>query len=336
MAVRTTMMTTAATGREEVDRTAARKKRSLWQRIQRNYWSYLFLLPMLVLVGLFVVYPIVASVQIAFYDWNGIGNATRWVGLRHFLTVASDPLFWNAFKHTFTYALVLVPIQLTIALILALVLNNPRLKGSTIYRAVYFSPVVTSAAMIGVVLSLLFGNAGTTLSTFLMRIGLTSQPIDWLGSPQFALWTIIGVGIWHTLGYNMVYFLAALQSIPKELYEAARVDGANAYHQFVKITIPMLREVGAVIVFLAVLGSLQIFDLVLVMTGGGPFYSSEVVSTYIYHYAFTSAASTSEANVGYASAAALFMGLLVMGITVMQLLAVRYARQRRAELRQGG
>lgn len=314
----------------------ARKERdSFWQQIRKNYWSYIFVLPMLVLVGTFVVYPLVASIQITFYDWNGIGNPTRYVGLRHFFTVATDPWFWNAVKNTFTYAFVLVPIQLTLALVLALALNNPKLKGATIYRAIYFSPVVTSAAMVGIVMTLLLGSFGMDFSFFLMDLGIISEPIDWLGSPQFALPVIIAVGIWHTLGYNLVYFLAALQSIPRELYEAAQVDGANAYHQFTKITIPMLREVGAVIVFLAILGSLQVFDLVLVMTGGGPFFASEVVSTYIYHYAFTPTSVSAEANVGYASAAALFMGILVMGITVMQLLAVKYARKNRASMSAG-
>lgn len=303
------------------------------RQVRRNLWSYLFLLPLLTLVGLFVVYPMVASIHITLYDWNGIGNPTRFVGLRHFLTVSQDPLFWNAFKNTFTYALVLVPIQLTLALILALVLNNPTLKGSTIYRAVYFSPVVTSAAMIGVVMSMLFGGAGADLNDMLIGLGLIAEPVDWLGSPAFALPVVIAVGIWHTLGYNLVYFLAALQSIPKELYEAAKVDGANAYQQFRHVTIPMLRDVGLVIVFLAILGSLQVFDLVLVMTGGGPYFASEVVSTYIYHYAFTPASIQAESNVGYASAAAFFMGLLVMGITVMQLLAVKYTRQRRSEMK---
>ncbi|MCL5962521.1 MAG: sugar ABC transporter permease [Chloroflexi bacterium] len=307
--------------------------RPLLRQLRKNFWSYLFLLPMAVLVSLFVVYPLVASVNITLYDWNGIGNPTRFVGLRHFFTVAGDALFWNAVKHTFTYAMLLVPIQLTLALALALVLNNPRLRGSTIYRAVYFSPVVTSAALVGVVISLLLSNSGMNLSMLLVDAGIISTPIDWLGDPRFALLAVVGVGIWHTMGYNLVYFLAALQSIPRELYEAADLDGANAFHQFTKVTIPMLREVGAVIVFLAILGSLQVFDLVLVMTGGGPYFSSEVVSTYIYHYAFTPASIAGEANVGYASAAALFMGLLVMGITAMQLISVKYARERRGELK---
>ncbi|MHB1161001.1 MAG: carbohydrate ABC transporter permease [Chloroflexota bacterium] len=330
MAVRTD--TIRSTG---VARRATALPPTPWRQIKKNLWSYLFLLPLLTLVGLFVVYPMVASIHITLYDWNGIGNPTRFVGLRHFLTVAQDPLFWNAFKNTFTYAAVLVPIQLTLALILALVLNNPRLKGSTIYRAVYFSPVVTSAAMIGVVLSMLLGGAGDSLNGLLIDAGIIKAPVDWLGSPAMALPVVIGVGIWHTLGYNLVYFLAALQSIPKEMYEAAKVDGANAFHQFRHITVPMLRDVGVVILFLAILGSLQVFDLVLVMTGGGPYFASEVVSTYIYHYAFTPASIQAEANVGYASAAALFMGLMVMGITVMQLLAVKYAKQRGREMGRG-
>ena len=310
---------------------AAAPRPPLWRQIKKNLWSYLFLAPMAILVGLFVVYPMAASINITLYDWNGIGNPTRYVGLKHFFTVAGDPLFWNAFKNTATYAVVLVPVQLTLALILALVLNNANLKGSTIYRAIYFSPVVTSAAMVGVVLSMLLGTVGTDLSSTLVGAGIIDQPIDWLGDPRFALPAVITVGIWHTLGYNLVYFLAALQSIPKELYEAAKVDGANAFHQFTKITVPMLREVGAVILFLAILGSLQVFDLVLVMTGGGPYFSSEVVSTYIYRFAFTPASISAEANVGYASAAALFMGLMVMSITALQIFAVSRMRKRQAE-----
>lgn len=305
---------------------------SLWRQVRKNYWSYIFVIPLVLLTGMFVVYPLIASINITLYDWNGIGNPTRYVGLRHFLTVAQDPLFWNAVKNTFTYALVLVPVQLTLALILALVLNNPKLNGSTVYRAVYFSPVVTSAAMVGIVMTLLFGTMGMDFSFLLVDLGIISEPVDWLGNPHFALPVIIAVGIWHTLGYNLVYFLAALQSIPKELYEAAQVDGANAYHQFTKITVPMLREIGAVILFLAILGSLQVFDLVLVMTGGGPYFASEVVSTYIYHFAFTTTSISGEANVGYASAAALFMGIMVMGITVLQILAVKYARKNRAAM----
>jgi ABC-type sugar transport system permease subunit len=295
--------------------------------IRRHGWSYLFLVPLLAFVLPFVIYPLAASIEITLYNWDGIGKPTAYVGLANFARVVQDPLFWNAFKHTFTYAGLLVPIQLFLALVLALVLNDARLRGATIYRAVYFSPVVTSAALVGIVVSMLLTSLGQPLSQVLVSAGISREPIDWLGDPRFALPTIIVVGIWHTLGYNLVYFLAGLQSIPRELYEAAAVDGANAWRRFWDVTVPMLRDVGTVIVFLAVLGSLQVFDLVLVMTGGGPYYSSEVVGTYIYHFAFTPAAVQAQANVGYASAAAFFMGILVMGLTVGQLLAVRMLRR---------
>jgi len=312
---------------------AGRRARDFVRFLRRHGWSYLFLLPMFLLVIPFVIYPLLASVQITLYNWDGIGNPTEYVGLDNFARVAHDPLFWGAFQHTFTYAAVLVPIQLTLALILALVLNNPRLKGATIYRAIYFSPVVTSAALVGIVVSLLLNSLGTPINDLLTHLRIIAQPIDWLGDPRFALATIIAVGIWHTLGYNLVYFLAGLQSIPRDLYEAAAVDGANVWQRFIQITVPMLRDVGAVIVFLAILGSLQVFDLVLVMTGGGPYYASEVVSTYIYHFAFTPASVGAQANVGYASAAALFMGVLVMGLTGLQLLTVALMRRRSAQLR---
>lgn len=300
---------------------------TVWESIRKHFWSYAFLAPAILLIALFVVYPLVASIQVTLYDWNGIGNPTRYVGMQHFYSVAADPLFWNAFAHTFTYMAVLVPVQLLLALVLALVLNNPRLRGSTIYRAIYFSPVVTSAALIGIVMSMLLSSVGTRVSDALLEAGLIAQPLDLLGDPRFALAAVIFVGIWHTLGYNLVYFLAGLQSIPRDVYEAADVDGAGAFVKFFKVTVPMLRGVGAIILFLAILGSLQVFDLVLVMTGGGPYFSSEVVSTYIYHYAFTPASVAAESNVGYASAAALFMGVIVMGFTLIQLVVARYIRQ---------
>src|SRR5262249_564814 len=209
------------------------------------------------------------------------------------------------------------------------------LGGTTIYRAVYFSPVVTSAAVVGIVMTLLANSLNQPLSDFLMGRGLIQSPIDLLGSPALALPAIIAAGIWQTLGYKLVYFLAGLQSIPKVLYEAAAVDGANAWQRYWHVTVPQLREVGTVILFLAILGSLQVFDLVFVMTGGGPYYASEVVSTYTYHYAFTPAALQAENNVGYASAAAFFMGLILIGFTTMLTLSVRYLRRQRQPVAPG-
>ena len=244
-------------------RVVARSK-PLGRRLRENAWGYAFLTPMAVLVAVFVLYPLVGSIRYAFYNWDGIGEATQFVGWRHFGTVARDKYFWGAFKHTVTYTVVLVPVQLTLALALALVLNNPRLRFAHFYRA--------------------------------------------------------------------VYFLAALQTVPRELYEAATLDGAGAFARFRYVTVPLIRPVGTIILFLAILGSLSVFDIVWVLNQGGPFYASEVVSTYIYSYAFTSAHGSSSANYGYASAAALFMSVLVLGVTALQLVALARVRRRRQEL----
>ncbi len=297
--------------------------------LRDSVWGYLFLAPMLILTLTFVIYPIFGSVRIAFYNWDGIGNPTQYVGLRHFMGVAKDPWFWGALKHTVIYAAVLVPVQLFLALILALLLNNSRLKGVNFFRALYFMPVVTSGAVVGVVINLLFGNFASGLSAPLIKLGLISTPLDLLGSPSLALGCIIAVGIWHTLGYNLIYFLASLQAVPEELYEAAEVDGASKVQRLVHVTLPSIRPMMVIIVFMAILGSLGQFDLVKTMTDGGPYYASDLVSTYIYSYAFASSHGMSQSNYGLASAASLFMSLMVFGFTMLQLLAIKVSRKER-------
>jgi len=286
-------------------------------------------------VGVFTIYPIFASLIYTLYEWNGVGNPTQFVGLQNFRQVVHDSIFWQAFEHTFIYTGVLVPVQLLLALVLALVLNNRKLRFSTFYRTVYFLPAVTSAAIVGVVFQLMLSNFGDAIGQLLVGAHLLAHPIDWLGDPGVVLWIIIAIGIWNTLGYNLVYFLAGLQTIPQELYEAAQIDGAGAVAQFRHVTIPGLREVGLIILFLAVLGSLQVFDLVQVLTGGGPYYASEVVNTYIYHQAFGAGSlaggggAATQPNVGFASAASFFYGLILLAITAVQAVVFRAVRARR-------
>jgi ABC-type sugar transport system permease subunit len=324
-----------AAGRQERRRARSRRT-SLRARISANRWSYLYLGPFALLVATFTIYPIVASLGYTLYQWNGIGNPTRYVGLENFTRVVRDGVFWQSFGHTFLYTAVLVPLQLCLALVLALVLNSRRLRFRTFFRAVYFIPAVISAAIIGVVFQLMLSNFGDSLSSALMRLHMIQRPTDWLGDPHAVLWIVIGIGIWNTLGYNLVYFLAGLQTIPAELYEAARIDGARASAQFWHVTIPGLREIGMIILFLAVLYSLQVFDLVQVLTGGGPYYASEVVNTYIYHQAFGAGSfsgggsgTMAQPNVGFASAASFFYGMLLLVITGLQALALWRIRQRR-------
>jgi len=289
-------------------------------------------MPMFVLFLGFTLYPLLASVRYTFYNWDGIGAPRDFVGFKHYVSIAKDPLFWNAFKNTLVYTVVLVPTQLTLALGLAAVLNSQWLKARHIFRAVFFSPVVTSSAVVGMVISLLTSTAGNDINRMLVNLGITERPIDWLGDPRTAMWVIIAVGVWIGLGYPLIYFLAALQSVEQELYDAAKVDGAGNLALLWHITIPSIRPVGLVVLLITALHSLRVFDTVQVMTRGGPYFATDVVGTYIYRLAFyTTEGGDSYARLGYASAATFFMGLLVMGVSILQLTAVRYAARHRKE-----
>jgi ABC-type sugar transport system permease subunit len=324
---------TTVSGKPEVSKkqSGSPHNPSLWQQIVANRWSYIYLAPMVILVLTFTIYPMIASLGYTLYQWNGIGDPSMFVGLDNFRRVMVDQRFWAAFGHTFMYTAVQVPVQLVLALALALVLNNPKLRFSTFYRSIYFIPAVTSPAIIGVVMNLMINTFGDTIDSFLQALHITNEHIVWLADPRVVMWVIIVIGIWNTLGYNMVYFLAGLQTIPTELYEAAQIDGANAIERFVFITMPMLRAVGVVILFLAILGSLHIFDLVQVLTDGGPYFASDVVSTYIYHQAFgdiSNAVTATQPNIGFASAASFFYGVILMVITSIQFIIVRSTRQK--------
>lgn len=290
-----------------------------------GFWGLLFVVPMLILLVVFTLYPVARSVEMTMYNWRGIGDATQFVGLRHFRTVLGDEWFWNAFYNTVLYAAVLVPVQLTLALILALILDNPKMLGRTFYKTIYFLPVVTSLAIVAIVVRLMFNTGSGMLSDWL---GISPR-IYPLGNAQYSIWAVIIFGIWYSFGINLVLFLAALQTVPQELYAAAKVDGANWFQRMLFVTLPGIRPIAIIIVFFAVLGSLKVFEQSFVLTQGGPFFSSEVVSGYIYRYAFQGGGAGGGgaggvANIGYASAAAFIMGLLIMLITMTQLLATRY------------
>jgi ABC-type sugar transport system permease subunit len=290
---------------------------------------------MLVLTATFTWYPMVASVRYAFYNWRGFGEPTQFVGFRHFSNVLSDPFFWGAMRNSLTFTIFQVPIQLFLALALALVLNNPKLRFAGVFRAIFFIPVVCSIAVLAVPLRSLFTTLSTSMPPFLVEAGLFNPMLGFLGSPTWAMPSVIAVGVWSTFGYNLVFFLAALQSVPKDVYEAATMDGAGPWTKFWYITLPLIQPVGIIILFLALLGSMRVFELVLVLTNGGPYYATEVVTTYIYSYAFTSKYGSGTANIGYASAASIVMNLLLLILVMAQVYAVSRARRRRSELGMG-
>lgn len=289
---------------------------------------YLFIAPVILWWLVFGLYPLLASYWIVLYDWNSVTEVGKYIGLENFKRVATDPIFWKTFGNSFKYAVFQVPIQLSLALVLALALNLPWVKMKNILRTLYFMPTLLSMTLIGLVLSLMLNPYNGIVNEILMSLRLIPGPIDWLGNERYAFPTIIAIGVWQTLGINMVYFLAALQSIPRELYEAAGIDGASGGQQLITITLPLIKPVALLILILAVIGSLNVFELVLVTTYGGPAYATEVVQTYIYKFAFASGASP---QVGFAAAASLFMSIMILGLTALQIASVSRLRKARKE-----
>lgn len=309
-------------------RTAARPRvQTRSQRVRRTErWVWLFLLPTIVLYGVYTLYPLVASYWYSLLDWNGFDAQRTFVGLANYREVFSDPLFWNSFKITGLFALVTVPVRVLLALLVALLLNARLMPLRSLFRTALFLPVVTTTAVVGVVMQLVFDPVSGPVNLVLTRLGILDEGVNFLGQSTTALWTVMGVYVWKWFGVTLVYWMAALQTVPEDIHEAARVDGASSPKTFWYVTLPLLKPFLLIITLLTVVDTLQVFDLMLTMTNGGPNYSTEVVEIYIYRWAFT----TTIPRLGYASAAAVIFGLVCTAVAVGQGLALRRSRAKAA------
>lgn len=286
-----------------------------WFRHQRYVAPYLFIAPNLVLFTAFSFLPLFYAFYISFHDW-GLITEPEFIGVRNYLRLARDPLFWQSLAHTLVYAAGTVPPSMAIGLALAIALNR-KLPGRLLLRSMYFLPIVVSAVAAGTIAAWLFNDNYGVINSILVRLGL--QRIPWLSTPQWALPSLIIATLWLRVGFCMVVYMAALQSIPTIYYEAARIDGASAMHQFRHITLPLLRPATFLLLILSIIYSFQVFDLIYVMTGGGPGFATTMVVQYIYRAAFV----TSE--MGYASAMGMALYLLILVFTVLQWRASRQA-----------
>lgn len=301
-----------------------------WRR-KRVVWCYLFLAPQIVIFLAFVLWPTFASWYYAFFDWDGIGAPTDFVGLENFREVASSSAFWNSLKNTLFYTVALVVIVVPSSLIAALVLNMKRLGGRTAYRVVFVLPVVLTSAVVGLEMVQIFATEGGVVNNILRTLGITSHNVAWLDIGSSAMLIVIIVGSWKSFGTKMIYWLAGLQTISTDVYEAADVDGAGSFKKLIYITLPILLPFLAVITYLQVLDGLHVFDLVKTMTGGGPSYATDMTSLYIYRYAFEPSSlgdSFALPRMGFASAAGIFYGLATFVITAAFAGAIGYSRSR--------
>ncbi len=305
-----------------------------WQQIVAARWCYLFMLPSLILATMFTFWPIVASWYFSLLDFSGFSSARPFIGLANYRELIHDPFFWRSLGHSFLFMLVTVPIRLSLALLVAIILNDKALRLSPLFRTVFFLPVVTTTAIVGILMTFLFSPFNGPINKTLLALHLAAKPIDFLGNPHSALWTIMGVQVWKSFGFTMIYWLAALQAVPAELYEAAKVDGAGRWRQFRNIILPLLKPFAVVILLITAVNTLRVFDLVQTMTGGGPYFASEVVEVYIYRNAFS--ISGGIPREGYASAVGVFFGLTVMVVALGQAWAIRKANAVRQDLTVGG
>lgn len=295
---------------------------------RRNLWIWAFLMPTVVLYGLYTVYPIVASYWYSLVEWNGFESEQRFVGISNYEAVLADPGFWNSVWVTAVFMLLVAPARIILSLLLAIVLNSPKLPFAPLFRTVYFLPVVTTTAIVGVVMQFVFDPASGPVNAALQTLG-QSKGINFLGESGLALLTVSAVYVWKFFGITMIYWLAALQTIPRDLYEAARIDGASAVQTFRHITLPLLMPFLLIITVLTIEDTFRAFDLMQSMTGGGPFFGTEVIEIYIYRWAF----AASIPQLGFASAAAVLFGLFVMVFGFFQLWAVYAARRLREATR---
>lgn len=259
---------------------------------------------------LFIVIPFVNSFIMSFQSCRG--SVCTFVGTDNISRLLHDDLFWTALGNTLTFLIVQVPIMLFLALIYASVLNSPLLKGKNIYRTMLFIPCVTSLVAYAVVFKMMFATDGL-INNFLVSSGIIDQGINWLTNPTTAKMVIIIALIWRWTGYNMVFYLAGMQNIPSEIYEAAKIDGAGAVKTFFTVTIPQLKPIIYFTAITSTIGTLQLFDEVVNITGGGPGYSTLTLSQYIYNVSFVT-----DIDFGYAATISYAIVLIVFVLAVIQ------------------
>ena len=282
------------------------------RRWRRNAAGYAFTGPALIVLAAFLLYPIGYSVWLSFHEWEGY--TPRWgplVGLENYRALAGDEVFWRATLNSIVFVVVRTPLEVGLGFLLALLLNR-RLVARSLLRTLFFVPVVMSLIVVTIIFQRVFEPNTGLLNTFLRAIGLDAWAHPWLGDPATALGAVIAVSVWKNVGFSLVILLAGLQGLSQDVLEAARVDGANAWQLTHRVITPLMRPILALTALLSIIGGLKVFDLVFIMTRGGPTYSTEVLATMLYREAF-------ELNhMGVASAIAVILVAIVLSIAGVQ------------------
>lgn len=274
-------------------------------RFSRTWSPVLFVLPALFFYVLFVAYPVLGTINYSMHEWDGASPVMSFVGFGNFIELFQDNIFWRALSNNAIWIITTIVAPVFLGLFLAVLLSTDKLKGLTIFRVSFFLPAVLSLVVVSVVWTWIYHPEYGKVNVYLNAFGLHSLTQAWLGNPKTVLGSLLVAGSWTYYGFCMVIFLAALQTIDQTYYDAAKIEGANPAQTFFKVTVPMLKNTVTLLILNSMIGSFKVFDIIYVTTKGGPFHSSEVVSTYMYNKAFY------QNEVGYGAAIAIMLAVLI-------------------------
>lgn len=288
-----------------------------WSQWGRRSTPYLFLLPALLVLVLTVFWPALQAFYLSFtrYEYD-LTQAPQWVGAANLIRLWADPTFWQAFRNTLLYLVGVVPILVVAPLALAILVNQ-KLRGIRWFRVAYYTPVVISMVVAGIAWKWLYAENGL-LNQLLRLLRLSETGVPWLTSPNLALFSVMAVTIWKGLGYYMVIYLAGLQAIPADLYEAAAIDGSDGVRKHWDITVPLMRPYLVLVAVISAISATKVFEEIFIMTQGGPRNRSTTLVFYLYDQAFR------DLEVSYACAIGLVMFLIILALSIVRLTVQRF------------
>lgn len=275
-----------------------------------------FLAPALLVYGLFLIYPVIQSINYSFLEWGGPGRPATPVGFDNYTAVFSDPNFFRALANNGVVVVVSLLVQLPVGLILAVIISS-KIRAKRLWRAVFFLPTLMSTVAVGILWGFIYNPSYGLVNTLLRTVGLGDLAQGWLGQGSTAMGAVMVTTVWQFAPFYMIIYAAAISALPADIYEAASLDGATRLQQFFRITLPLLRPALITTAVLSLIGSIKFFDLIYVMTNGGPSGSTELLATYVFKKGFT------EQQFGYASALAVVMFLTALVLTTIVLVRSR-------------
>ncbi len=283
-----------------------------WSPIQQRLTPYLFLLPALIVLGITVFYPALQAFYLSFTHYDMI-TEPYWIGWANFKRLGADQVFWQTLRNTVLYLVCVVPI-LAIAPLALAILVNQKLRGIRWFRVAYYTPVIISMVVAGIAWKWLYSENGL-LNQFLRSLGFAGVP--WLTDPNFSLFSVMAVTVWKGLGYYMVIYLAGLQSIPVELYEAAAIDGSDGFRKHWDITVPLMQPYLILVAVISAISATKVFEEIFIMTQGGPLNSSKTIVFYVYE-------QSTKLEMSYACTIGLVMFLIILVLSIVRLAVQRF------------